>query len=318
MNQSNSKIKILIFLLCLIFLQTLSYSIYSLEIRDNQHYSNFYNNINVLDNGLISSYIQYQSSLGASEPVFFILNSIFNALSFDYSLFILSLNVILSLVIAIYGVKYSYRTTVFLLFSYYIATDYYIFVLFSEAQRLKVAIIFVLIYLISKKKSALIISLLSHTQIIFLILSKFKLAVLKKPIIVFSLMFFLGVLISSPAVVGKVMYYLNQSLNINNMINNILSSTILVFAFLLIYVVCDVKIDGQYLFFIFMMLMASFVFGKARINIFIFEVSMFYLFYLINKNYSNFRLLALMLFVVLVSVFNIYKISSQYHYLMAS
>lgn len=134
------------------------------------------------------AYVMYGLILGASEPVYFLVSYIFSQLGFSYDFFKVAMAVGLAVVVtkylAINGVPLMSRLI-------FITTNFYIIALYAEAERLGLAVFFIVLGLIliqqdrTKFASIMIVAgVLSHFQMVLPIaaygISRVLMSLLKK------------------------------------------------------------------------------------------------------------------------------------------
>ncbi|HAS8557968.1 TPA: hypothetical protein I7791_05740 [Vibrio vulnificus] len=313
--------KFFVFFLIICFLSIINVIAFDVILnlsRDNLHYNNFYQELKE-GSSFGHSYIRYENLTGAKEPFFFIFMYFFASLGVDYSTAILVMNILLSAVLALSVAKANLKNQALIFILFYLSTDYYLFVLFSEAHRLKLGVVFLLVsFLIVRKNTfryyfSLLIMSLSHFQTsILAYFSVARLSFLR--VIVVTLFFAVLFSIFSGIVLDKISYYFA----INDVVESVSSTGFLIVLFLLLNVVVLKVRNGKYIAFLFFLLFLSAMLGKMRINIIVFELSMFYLFLgvdgLRKKDLPPYFLVGF--FVFSTAIFNIFKIFVQYTHLM--
>lgn len=310
--------------LCIIFpillittsiLQVISYDIYFGAIRDNFHYSNFYDQL-VLNKNIFIGYRNLYNLTGGSEPFYFIFMWLMAFVGFEYSQAIILQNIIFVLIISIFISSFKFSRSFFLLAIIYVSFDYYLFVLFSEAQRLKLGfmmgLLFLYLYLHNRKATIPAVGMIfSHFQMGILLILLFRK-------IKFNFYYLIPLILLTPLyqrIFEKILKYIKSDLSI--ILGNIISSTILAGLFIIASLLMTRKMNKIFLFFLFICICASAVVGKMRINIFIFEGGVMYLFYLVYvKNLTKKNISILCFVIMIISCFNVYKIEDSYTFLV--
>lgn len=128
----------------------------------------------------LDAYDQFVFYTGGSEPIFFLLSYFSQYLSVAYSDFIFIINSIF-LYVLYKSIKYYYRNYE-IIFIITLITNFYLYVFLSDVHRLKLALTILMIFFISSKfkSSTLLVSSLTHFQIIFFIAYNFFLSVVSK------------------------------------------------------------------------------------------------------------------------------------------
>ncbi|UAB80435.1 hypothetical protein INR76_09940 [Marixanthomonas sp. SCSIO 43207] len=163
------------------FILSLGFSIYCFFISlylfhlytggDQLYYTHFYKGLHRFS--LLDGYLFYKGSLGASEPIYYILIYIFNTL--------ISKTLLFSIINAIFGFIVSKRLlmigmhpTLLILFS----LNFYLLVLLIPAERLKVSLLlFLLSFSFKNNKLNLVsvfLAILTHFQTLILLIPKFN------------------------------------------------------------------------------------------------------------------------------------------------
>lgn len=176
---------------------------------DNKNYKAFYDAVRNTSS-LESAYFNYLQLTGASEPISFIFFYVLSKLGVSYYYSVLIKNI--AIVFVIWRLICRHFVFNFLLVSLilYLSTDYYLFRVFAELQRLGVAVLFLFAsaWFFDRKVLFLFLATLSHFQV-----------VLFSPLLIF-LKVNRTVLILGLAIVGavfsvvlrvKLAYYLNFS-----------------------------------------------------------------------------------------------------------
>jgi hypothetical protein len=140
---------------------------------DQERYSEYY--LRAASESLLGAYIAQRQITGSAEPVYFIISYSFAKLGLPYFVFKIALSYALAASSALLLTK---LRVPFIMIFVLLLTNFYLLALYTELERLSVAIIFlqlaVLRWLEAKTKSSLallVASLLSHFQISVLLLS---------------------------------------------------------------------------------------------------------------------------------------------------
>lgn len=311
------KVVILLVLLALIPNNYLAMEVvYSLS-RDNFHYNNFHMSL-LSSDSIIVLFSRYTNLVGASEPLYFLFFFFLAKVGLGYEHSILLTNISFSFVIACAVAKLKLKKHTLVLVLLYLLSDYYLFVLFSEAHRLKLAMIFCLasIFIFQKlyfKIISFTLMLLSHFQSGFLLLLGIKRVTINNFIL--GGVIALGLLPFYNTILNKLLFYIG----LNDPLSSFLSSISLVTLFLsLIIVINNMRVSRKYITAMILLILLSSILGKLRINIFIFEISTIYLFYLINKLHSvKIGLYTICFFsILIIGAYHMVKILQQYKNLM--
>ena len=133
---------------------------------DQEHYIKFYEGIQ--DRSITDAYSFYGNTVGAQEPVYFLIIYLFNTI-IDKMILMSLINSLMFYFISKYLAKINVHP--FIIFS--LLFNYYILVLFFSAERLKIAILFTVLYMYYNKKNIaklfFILAALSHLQAIILL-----------------------------------------------------------------------------------------------------------------------------------------------------
>lgn len=128
---------------------------------------------NVKQRSILEGYLFYRSILGASEPVYYLLTWYISNLGVDYLVFKVAIASCLYIVLSTTLLRFSIPLPSILLFC---STNFYLLALYSELERLSVAMIFFLLALRSKSQGKLFwttlfcgLALGSHLQITILL-----------------------------------------------------------------------------------------------------------------------------------------------------
>lgn len=275
-NKSGNLFSLLISLLTIMI--SYYFSLYYVN-GDQLHYTSFYNSISEAD--IITSFMLYKNSLGTSEPVYFIIIYLVNDL-IDKNIFMSLINGVFMFFIA--KLMTSKKINRFFIFSFIF--HYYFTVLFLTAERLKFAMLFLVLFLYYYKKKNirvlyLVLSVLSHVQIFLLLISGyinkvFRVVVdvllrlrLKRAIqlIIFTVLIILIIYPLKSHIISKINYYGSINLKLTNIVK---PSVFLIFT-LLLY-----KRNFTQLFFMFLpLIVASLIFSGDRIVIFAYFLFLF-------------------------------------------
>lgn len=138
---------------------------------DSARYTYFYNSLH--DYSFIDGYSFYETSLGASEPIYYVMIFFFNEIV-NKTIFFSFLNAFFGFILSKRLLKIGMHPILLIL----IAFNFYFLVLLIPAERLKVSIIFLLLSVsdlgLRYRITSLILSLLSHFQTFILIAARFK------------------------------------------------------------------------------------------------------------------------------------------------
>ncbi|PTO86872.1 hypothetical protein CWN98_12430 [Vibrio splendidus] len=168
-----NKVKMLAVMFSFLFFIFSMYVYSFMSVGDIKHYKNAYNGMSF---SIISSYSHYRGAIGSWEIVPFFISYIFSILT-SYEFYASFLNFIMAYFLSIILLSRKYNR--WIVFALVFPLNYYFLVLSFGAERLKVAIIFMLAfyYLYNVKGdykrsfSAIIMSLLSHVQMVILYFS---------------------------------------------------------------------------------------------------------------------------------------------------
>lgn len=137
---------------------------------DQYHYTDFYDNVASFD--ILEAYRYYNSKLGASEVVYFLIVYLFSPYISKLILFS-----IINSILAFYLTRALLRLGMAPLLLFPIGLNFYLLVLFFAAERLKLSMTFLIIALsVANGRSSIIftlLSVLSHFQAAFLIQTRF-------------------------------------------------------------------------------------------------------------------------------------------------
>ncbi|PVW15743.1 hypothetical protein [Marixanthomonas spongiae] len=163
-----------------IFVLSLGFSIYCFLISlylfqlyiggDQQYYTHFYNGLHRFS--LLDGYLFYKGSLGASEPVYYILIYVFNTL-INKNLFFSILNAFFGFIISKRLLKIGMHPVLLFL----ISINFYLLVLLIPAERLKVSLLFFLLSFSFKNNkinfALIFLAILAHFQTLILLIHRF-------------------------------------------------------------------------------------------------------------------------------------------------
>jgi hypothetical protein len=249
---------------------------------DQVNYINSYNNMH--DSSLFEGFLIYQGSITTLEPIHFFITWIFTNLNID-KIFIMSIiNTFLSILFVRILQKIHTNTIIiyFLLF-----TNFYLFVLYFSAERLKFSFIFLTLAILNlenKKKLILylLLAIFTHLQniiIIFAILfatyfnnyySSFNKLSIKKKYLLFIFILLIPIIILKDQIYSKFSTYSGIA-NANSILKNTWQ-LILLYIFSLYFT--NNKIFTTALFFI--LIIASSLIGSERITIYAYICFLFY------------------------------------------
>ena len=153
-----------------IFIFLFSYFFAKLYIEGDQfQYHNAYKEVKGL--GIIEAFAAYHIYLTSDEPIYFLISWASSNLGFSKDLIMSIANALLANIL--FRVLNKFDTSIYLIV-FIICTNYYLFVLYFAAERLKFAFIFIfLAYLanknIKKKYSYTFLSIITHVQVLVII-----------------------------------------------------------------------------------------------------------------------------------------------------
>lgn len=311
------KFKLLFFLFFFVPIQYLSYNVYSNNLRDNFNYSLYFDGISPSFDmvSFSSDYLLYHNAVGAREPIYFLYSEIMSKIGFSYvaSIVILNLFFIFSITFAIKS--FNVNKIIFAMITFHLATSFYVFTLSGDIHRLKLGLSFFLLAIASTKKSRGVFSvlmLLSHFQTIILLPLLYSVIEIAKK---YSIIFIGVGFFTFPYILGKFLHYFGQ--------NSSLYVLVFYFLFVLVFYCLlfpcffsGFKLRGQYLIFILISLLFAILVGMGRVNLFIFEASLFYFIYEISKRRTSLWVYVLCVYVFVFSIYDIYRIYTLYNDLM--
>lgn len=283
-------------------------------LRDNENYLDFYDNPSLFSLNFFEAATLFKLSTGASEPLSFSLFYIFATAGISYSIFIFLKNFLLIYLLGQLLQKRFRTCNIWIIYAFYLATDYYLFRLLSEVHRLGIAVIFIvgaLIYIKRVRITDTLIAILSHFQIIIAapLLLLFSRSKLLSFIILFLLSPFLYVL-----TIDKIYYYLNFDLS--DLLKFSTASAIFLFLSMFVGKKLTKVIFGISLF----LLPSVLLFGTDRTLIVFFEIVIFTFFiYWSNLPLLSKKFLPFGVFLVLFVIpYNIFKIILELSLLKSS
>jgi hypothetical protein len=256
-----------------IFLYVFFITIYLEELfinGDQLHYRFFYEGIANLD--FLEAYFFQIATLGTYEPGYFVVTYIFsNLLNLEKSIFVLTINLYLTYTILNWLEKYKVSIIViFLLF-----VNFYLFVLFFSAERLKLALTFFLLsftyYNHFIRNSFQLLYLFTHVQLILLFISRVFQSFLKEKNLIklfLSLtMFILVIVLLKDHILMKIEHYL-QTIDIVG------TTKIVIFLFLSIYYRSSKLVEIIIVFT--PLIIGALLFGSDRITILAYFIFIYY------------------------------------------
>lgn len=231
----------IIFLLCIVFFIFFYWLIpYCISV-DTEQYRYFYDAIGYEDSWS-GRFSLLQNSLGSSEPGYLVLVYLFSPLM-SYDLFITIGNTILVLTTSLFFFKHLKLNALNISFLLCFLLSYYFIVLCTSADRLKIAMIFLLISYITEKGQLKLLfgmlACLSHVQLFFLLLPVIVNTLASKTYSRQKRLYFLLVALVvgfffwnsfSEYVIGKIVAYQSSELNIDSFIKT-LALLVLTFVF---------------------------------------------------------------------------------------
>ncbi len=162
MKVRNIQISIITFV---IFLTTFIFSLLVAPYHingDQEHYTVAYFAVKILS--IIEAWERYNSIIYTGEPIHFLLIWAFSSLGIDKNLIMAISNSILAILFAKFLLRKNFQLLFVILI---ILTNYYIFTMFFTLERTKFAFIFFLIAILYKKRSMLLLSIFTHSIILF-------------------------------------------------------------------------------------------------------------------------------------------------------
>ena len=141
----------------------ISYLILSSNYDDNILYSQAYQNIHLLS--LSDAYSHYKTYTGGSEFMYFLV-SYASSFYLTYTMFIVSLNTIFLSSLYLCIKKYFKNYTIIYITT--VLTNFYLYVFLSNTHKIKLALIFIMFFLLISKlqKTWLMLSMFTHFQVI--------------------------------------------------------------------------------------------------------------------------------------------------------
>lgn len=131
---------------------------------DQIYYSEAYNSLKGLN--ILEGFLVYRSHIVTDEPIHFILTWFFSNLGIDKNIIMSLVNAMLTFTLT--RILLRWKVNIIIIIAL-LTTNFYLFVLFFSAERLKFSILFILlsVFFFDKKKSSIFFALLSvitHTQ----------------------------------------------------------------------------------------------------------------------------------------------------------
>ena len=237
LNISRKDLTFTIFLFILGFFYSVQLFYYCTE-GDQKYYQEYYDLVSNLS--FPEALIQGFLSLGASEPLSLFILWLGSILKIDKTIYISLINGLFSSLIYLFLARCKCRFFTPLLF-----LNFYVLVLFTSAERLKIAFIFLLISILTERKKSILfyfLSIFNHLQLILflpslvinnqinsikLFLKKFS--IFKKDILrllIISILTIFVLLLSYSSLVVKIGYL--QNFELKEFINTCIVSTILI------------------------------------------------------------------------------------------
>uniref|UniRef100_A6VTF8 EpsG family protein n=1 Tax=Marinomonas sp. (strain MWYL1) TaxID=400668 RepID=A6VTF8_MARMS len=303
---------LILFLVVLTFISAYISSYFLLSYYtggDQYYYRQFYDAL--VDSDIRELFFLLSSRLGASEPVSGILLWLGANMGLSKDVYISFLNAFLLTGILMLCVRYKVNFVfIFLLF-----TNYYIVVLFTSAERLKIAFLFMVYALYFsevKRKVFMILSLFSHFQMIVVIASivfdKFlgiSVRILFRNLVSKKDMFFLFLVFGLLGVVGNFSgSVFNKVLGYSQFSNGVYELfQVMALCFVAFLVLRD---RGIYFIYMIPISIACMVVGSSRLNILAFFILLF--FSIVQKRTHHPVLILLMVYFSFKSIFFIEKV----------
>lgn len=250
------------------------------QYGDLEHYKYFYDNIKSYS--IIEGFAFYTSSLGASEPIYYIIVYIVSFLDINKELFFTLINSVFGFCLSYSLLKLRMHPLLLIPLFY----NFYFLVLLGPAERLKMSLFFIiLIFMVRRtswKQLLFLFSILTHFQSFLLLifnnarrLSDFVIKFLRGRLlksvffyIIIAFFFLIGLLIFAPTFERKVIGY-SDNMSIDNIFKSLL--------FLILTILYVKKSDLFLVLFMHLpFLLASFVVGESRIVIFSFFIFVFW------------------------------------------
>lgn len=151
-----------------IYVYIVSYYLSTLYINGDQFFYHYvYDEINKLS--ISESFAFYSSSLNSKELVHFTIIKIFSSLNFDKNIVMSGINALIGLFITKLLVKNKCN---FFIITLFITTNFYLWVLFLSAERLKISFLFYILSFISINSNRfygfMLLAILSHSQMLLM------------------------------------------------------------------------------------------------------------------------------------------------------
>lgn len=267
MNSLNKLFSNLLLLLLSSAILYLGYISASTLSGDNANYYNGWKALN--GNTFIEAFKLHAIEISSVEPIYFFFAYLSNNF-LNYASYILLLNVVFLVSIYLFFRKYfrNYK----IIYTYMLFTNIYIYVNILETHRLKLAITFFLLSIVflNKKKYFILLSILSHLQIIIVYISielnKFLVRLLKFKLNYKLLLFFIVVIliayIFNSHIIDKLVYY-------NQIERFPLNTLILIFGYIFYLFIFKVKQDSYFWTLGILVLFLSFFISSDRLNLFL-------------------------------------------------
>lgn len=143
---------------------------------DQKYYRDFYKNCFYENFNFSIQYECYKTTIGSSEPIYFLIAKMANLLGFNKDFFIIISNTLFFYLLVVVVFKYYKKVWHRHLIIIFLLTNYYTIVLFFSAERLKFSFIFILIAILvgqHKKMAVVFLTIVTHVQSLLLFASYF-------------------------------------------------------------------------------------------------------------------------------------------------
>ncbi|WP_210526452.1 hypothetical protein [Rubellimicrobium arenae] len=279
-------------------------------IRDNLNYFYFYDNLFLVET-FKGAYLFFSAVVGASEPLSFLYLYVFSKIGVAYPTAILIKNLVFTWVIWRFVATKLRLTPLTLLFLIYIATDFYLFRLMGELQRLSMAAILLLLpFALTPRYPLLsyVAAVLSHLQVIILA----PLLVLERRRFILGT---LGLLLVAPVIVYLGARKLSVYLDLRP--EAVAKTLALSVPFFVISLVAGKAMLISWLRLTFVIAAAAFLLGTERVIVFYWEISILTLFIFAKEvGYNRARMLPFYLFLICFAIpYNSYRLYTEWNFL---
>lgn len=253
----------------------------------------------------IDSFIYYKSLTSSIEPLYFIIAFSFSKL---LSYFYFKLLITLLLYNLVFQLIYKFTNYSKIFYLVYLPilllTNYYLIALSTELERLSIAVIFFVLFGITKNKILFLLSSISHFQFILFYISQFIFSIFYTfkafkinftSIFLLSIVAFLFYYFFNSVIISKLkFYYLSYDLNFGYGI--------------LVFIIFAIYCKSMYLFIIVLSFtLTGTVVGTSRLNIILLFVCFYFI---LEKKDNNFKHSILFILFLLTSIKGLYFISN--------